>query len=172
MIAKPAIRDAKTGNGATKAAIPLDLEGAIPSIQGVNIKALRRVWEQWFGDAPPRCQSKEVLRRLLVWRAQAERFGGLSRDAKRRLKELIAARDRGSTGVAAPTSILKPGAMLTREWRGVIHRVHVLEDGFALDGKRYGSLSLVARTITGARWSGPRFFGLGRAAGTISPEPR
>ncbi len=140
------------------------------SIQAVDIKTLRRVWEQWFGDSPPRCQSKEVLRRLLAWCAQAERFGGLSRDAKRRLKVLTAARDRGSTDVAEPGSILKPGAMLTREWRGVVHRVHVLEDGFALDGKRYSSLSLVARTITGARWSGPRFFGLGRAAG--APEPR
>nr|WP_281721815.1 DUF2924 domain-containing protein [Nitrosomonas nitrosa] len=170
MSTKVGSRRAKAANGDSKASVPSDLEYAIASIQNVDIKTLRRVWAEWFRDPPPRCQSKEVLRRLLAWRAQAERFGGLSREAKRRLKDLIAARDRGSTDVAAPTSILKPGAMLTREWRGVVHRVHVLEDGFALNGKRYSSLSLVARTITGARWSGPRFFGLGRVANT--PEPR
>lgn len=170
MNAKPttAAKDTAT----PRASIPTDLEGAIASIEVTNIKALREVWALWFGDAPPRCQSKEVLRRLLVWRAQAERFGGLSREAKRRLNQLIAARDRGATSAAAPVIVLKPGAMLTREWRGVLHRVHVLEDGFALNGKRYASLSLVARTITGARWSGPRFFGLGRASGTVSTEPR
>jgi len=171
MSAKSRSRDADTGAGTSKASIPLDLEGALASIQGINIKALRTVWQEWLDDPPPRCQSKEVLRRLLAWRAQAERFGGLSRDAKRRLKELVAARDRGSTGVAAPSVVLKPGAMLTREWRGVVHRVHVLEDGFALEGKHYPSLSLVARTITGARWSGPRFFGLRRAAATGNDEP-
>lgn len=161
----------KAESGEPKASVPLDLEDAIASIQSVDLKTLRRTWEEWFGDVPPRCQSAEVLRRLLAWRAQAERFGGLSREATRRLKNLVAARDRGSSTVAAPPSILKPGAMLTREWRGVVHRVHVLEDGFALDGKRYSSLSLVARTITGARWSGPRFFGLGRAP-TVQSGPR
>ncbi len=47
-----------------------------------------------------------------------------------------------------------------REWRGRTHRVDVLESGFLCDGKHYGSLSQIARAITGASWSGPRFFGL------------
>lgn len=53
-----------------------------------------------------------------------------------------------------------PGTRLVREWNGRNHTVEVLEQGFLCDGQRYRSLSAVARAITGARWSGPRFFGL------------
>jgi len=41
-----------------------------------------------------------------------------------------------------------------------MHRVAVLTDGFAWNGKSYSSLSQVAFAITGTRWNGPRFFGL------------
>ena len=62
-----------------------------------------------------------------------------------------------------PRSVLNPlktGSVLVREWRGVEHRVLVLDDGFEHRGRRYKSLTQIARTITGTRWSGPRFFGL------------
>ena len=55
---------------------------------------------------------------------------------------------------------LKPGTVLTREWRGTLHKVHVLDPGFAHQGRTYRSLSEIARVITGTRWSGPRFFGV------------
>lgn len=55
---------------------------------------------------------------------------------------------------------LKPGSRLVREWNGVVHRVDVAEGGFIWNGQTLKSLSAVARAITGARWSGPRFFGL------------
>jgi hypothetical protein len=55
---------------------------------------------------------------------------------------------------------LKPGAHIVREWRGTTHHVTILDDGVLFRGQRYGSLSEVARVITGSRWSGPRFFGL------------
>jgi len=58
------------------------------------------------------------------------------------------------------TRTLKPGARLIREWNGSSHIVEVVEDGFLWNGKRYRSLSAIARAITGTRWSGPRFFGL------------
>lgn len=57
--------------------------------------------------------------------------------------------------------LLRPGTHLVREWNGRVYQVEVLEDGFRMDGKVYRSLSALARTITGTRWSGPRFFGLG-----------
>ncbi|WP_439604254.1 DUF2924 domain-containing protein [Shinella sp.] len=60
----------------------------------------------------------------------------------------------------APRSALSPGTRLLREWNGRQHNVEVAEDGYILDGKTYRSLSAVARRITGAHWSGPRFFGL------------
>jgi Protein of unknown function (DUF2924) len=54
---------------------------------------------------------------------------------------------------------LRPGTVLAREWNGQMQRVAVLADGFAWNGKTYPSLSKVAFTITGTRWSGPKFFG-------------
>ena len=67
----------------------------------------------------------------------------------------------------SPSLNLKPGARLIREWRGRTHNVTVTEDGFEYAGTSYSSLSRIARMITGAKWSGPRFFGLNRR----SPDP-
>jgi hypothetical protein len=66
-----------------------------------------------------------------------------------------------------PPRILKPGAVMTREWRGRIERVMALEQGFAWEGKTFGSLSAVAFAITGVKWNGYRFFfgGQGRDVG-------
>jgi hypothetical protein len=57
---------------------------------------------------------------------------------------------------------LTPGTVLVRGWRGRTHKVHVLEEGFSYEGRPYGSLSEIAAVITGAKWSGPAFFGLRR----------
>src|ERR1700712_1598078 len=65
---------------------------------------------------------------------------------------------------------IKPGSVLVREWKGRSHRVMVLADGFAYDGKTFGNLSEIAVLITGTRWNGPRFFGL-RPKGQDSDEP-
>jgi hypothetical protein len=68
-------------------------------------------------------------------------------------------RSRGAAKPTPPIS-LKPGTRLVREWRGVTHMVLIHAAGFEWRGQRCPSLSVVAREITGARWSGPRFFGL------------
>jgi hypothetical protein len=60
--------------------------------------------------------------------------------------------------------LLAAGTQLVREWNGRPYRVEVIEDGFVLDGKTYSSLSAIAKMITGAHWSGPRFFGLNKVA--------
>ena len=70
----------------------------------------------------------------------------------------------------APPISLKPGTRLVREWRGVTHTVLVHADGFEWNGKRYRSLTVIAREITGAHWSGPRFFGLRRRAEPLRRE--
>ncbi|WP_283054676.1 DUF2924 domain-containing protein [Thetidibacter halocola] len=64
----------------------------------------------------------------------------------------------------ASSPALKPGGRLIREWNGVTHVVDIVEGGFLWNGQRHASLSPIARAITGARWSGPRFFGLKRTA--------
>ncbi len=58
------------------------------------------------------------------------------------------------------TTTVKPGTWLSRTWHGEVHQVIVLESGFEYRGVRYASLSAIASKITGAKWSGPRFFGL------------
>jgi hypothetical protein len=63
-----------------------------------------------------------------------------------------------------PGIVLKTGATLVRQWRGHTHTVLVREDGFEYDGRRYRSLTVIAERITGAHWSGPRFFGVSKRA--------
>jgi len=70
------------------------------------------------------------------------------------------------SNLVQPRSVsLKPGARLLRSWGGETHEVVVVEDGFTWAGKTWRSLSAIAREMTGTRWSGPRFFGLGTATG-------
>ena len=83
----------------------------------------------------------------------------------RQLDKFARGDTRGKVESAPRAPSLEPGARLVREWNGVTHTVDVIDDGFEWQDQRYGSLSEIARLITGARWSGPRFFGLnGRAA--------
>jgi hypothetical protein len=66
--------------------------------------------------------------------------------------------------------LMKSGSLLVREWKGVLHRVTVLERGFAWNGEIYDSLCTIARVITGSDWSGPRFFGLRDRKGGAGPS--
>jgi Protein of unknown function (DUF2924) len=55
---------------------------------------------------------------------------------------------------------LNPGALLVREWKGKLEKVMVLDKGFAWNGRTFGSISQVAKAVTGTSWNGHRFFGL------------
>jgi len=96
----------------------------------------------------------------LAWELQARVQGGLHPTTRRRLRHRGKAFKADAASAAASLAGLKPGTVLTREWGGAIHRVMVLEEGFAWAGQHCGSLSEVAFRITGTRWSGARFFGL------------
>jgi hypothetical protein len=78
---------------------------------------------------------------------------------QRRLQTLTGEREKrgASSNVGAA---LKTGTTLVRQWRGHTHAVLVRDDGFEYEGQPYRSLSVIAKRITGAHWSGPRFFGL------------
>ena len=96
------------------------------------------------------------------YQIQMQALGGLKPAIRRKLRQLATAKE-GPTSSKATTKTpkaLPPGSRLVREWHGNIHTVDVRADGVMYDGRRYRSLSEVARAITGARWSGPRFFGL------------
>lgn len=119
---------------------------------------LRREWLRLWGVVPPRRLRRDLLLLGLAWRLQAEAEGGLRAATERCLLNL--AEKGGAPAFPAPPIPLKPGTRLLREWRGEAHEVEVLPQGFGWRGARYASLSEIAREITGARWSGPRFFGL------------
>ena len=131
-------------------------------LEQLGIDALRQLWGKRFRGEPPVLSSADVLRRLMAWKIQVEAFGDLDEGTKARIRSLQRVeRRRAPDGTAAgPGLTLRPGMVLVREWRGVEHRVLVLDHGFEYRDKRYRSLTHVARTISGTQWSGPRFFGL------------
>ena len=116
--------------------------------------SLLEAWQNIFGRPAPKGLSQNMLRRFLAFEVQAKAQGGLNRSTRVGLTS-AKPRRRQSTK-------LKPGGRLIREWNGVTHIVEVTEGGFEWRGQSWRSLSVIAREITGAHWSGPRFFGLNR----------
>ena len=133
----------------------------ILELQSLDAFALRARWQQAFGRPAPKGISQRLLRYALAYEAQARAWGGLRPATMRKLLDY--AHRSGSAEAEPrlkPRGTPSPGARLVREWHGHVHVVEVAADGCIYEGKRYRSLSEVARAITGARWSGPRFFGL------------
>jgi hypothetical protein len=136
------------------------LASEIASLSKLGSDELRERWKAMLGKAPSRDIRRSFLTRAIAYRLQEKAFGGLKPSTQRLLAEFADDRTNGSASAVTPSSIVRPGAVLVREWRGISHQVSVLERGFCFRGKRYRSLSEVAREITGTRWSGPLFFGL------------
>lgn len=122
-------------------------------------------WRRTIGGQSLKYVSVQFMRSALTYEAQVKVYGGHTAAVRKVLKSALKTDEKSSDGGgrAKPTlqSTLRPGTHLVREWNGRTYQVEVLDDGFRMDGKRYRSLSAIARKITGAHWSGPRFFGLG-----------
>lgn len=123
---------------------------------------LDATWTAWLEGEPPHHLGAMFVTRLLAWKLQELVYGGLSPTVKRRLETWAAAyrKDPDWTPVSVP--MFPPGTMLVRIWRGNEYRVEVRAEGFRYEGVDYPTLSVIARQITGGRWSGPLFFGLRR----------
>ena len=128
---------------------------------------LRLAWRQVHRTEPPPGLSRDLLIRALAHRLQEETHGGTSRAQRRRLQTLAREFEKGS-GSSDPGIMLRTGTTLVRQWRGHTHTVLVREDGFEYEGRHYRSLTVVAERITGAHWSGPRFFGLTKRTSALS----
>lgn len=113
-------------------------------------------WEVVHGAPPPKGMSGRLLLLALAYRLQVDAYGALDSKTGRYLRAVAA----GSPEAVRPLPALKTGMRLMREWNGRTHVVDVTEEGLLWSGETYPSLSAIARAITGARWSGPRFFGL------------
>ena len=116
--------------------------------------ALANQWEQVFKSPPPKAASRQLLVMALSYEVQAKRLGGLTKSESKRLAQAL-------KGVPiAPSHHPLPGSVLVREWHGVPYQVEVADGSYLFKGKNWTSLSAIAQDITGARWSGPRFFGV------------
>lgn len=142
----------------------IDLLGCLAKMKPAE---LRSRWREVYRSVSPDI-GPDLLRRGIAYRLQERGQGSLTSSTRREIERQIKRLGKDD-GVLVNSPSLKPGTRLVRSWRGRMHQVQVLEDGYEFDGRRYGSLTQIASDITGAHWSGPRFFGLlaksrGRAA--------
>ena len=143
------------------------LDATVAGLADLDAGQLRLQWRNHSGGTAPAHLPRWLLLRALAYRLQAAALGDLDKATVRCIRAFQGdaiesacspfktrkPRTRDGTG-------LNPGALLVREWRGKLERVMVLDKGFAWNGKTFGSLSQVAKAITGASWNGHRFFGL------------
>ncbi|WP_432449249.1 DUF2924 domain-containing protein [Aliiroseovarius marinus] len=127
-------------------------EQTIAAIDEMNRPGCLDLWREVFGRPPPKHLSPQFMKRVLIWELQNRELGRLPTKTKRRLQHIASNK--------TPAAQAKPGSHLVREWNGRTYQVEVVNGGYVLDGKSWRSLSAIANHITGAHWSGPRFFGV------------
>ena len=155
-------------------------EETFPSAQLPILKRdkLLDLWNDLIKSSAPAAISRQLLERATAYTLQERQFGGLSGRTGRELLRIgkcerkdhpVTAQVAGRYVTLATATLkgksrakitLRPGMRLVREWQGRSHVVDVREDGFQWNDRTYRSLSALAADITGAKWSGPRFFGL------------
>ena len=128
-------------------------------IQKAAIDELRAFWKTLSGAASSNMPRRTMEQRL-IYQVQEQAYGGLSPEAKARLDAIAEADARQVPGKQAETPI--PGTRYIRVWRDVRYEVTATADGFEWKGKRFASLSAVAKAITGQHWNGKLFFGVGK----------
>jgi hypothetical protein len=133
----------------------------LAALKNKTVNELKAEWQALF-DAPAPNNSRAFLEFRIAYRIQELTYGGPDKQT-RRLLDLLADEVEGTltrkAQIADPRNPVV-GTKLIREWDGIAHTVTVLKEGFEWGGKRYKSLSAVARAVTGTRWNGYRFFGL------------
>jgi hypothetical protein len=128
----------------------------VTALMGLDLVTLRDEWRKLFGTEPPG-YGKDMMRRRLVYRVQELAYGSLPDSIRQKLGDIDAGiKRKHKTKDGIPIA----GSVIIREWGGVRHEVTVLADGFEYRGRKWRSLTQIAKTITGTQWNGPMFFGL------------
>jgi hypothetical protein len=140
------------------------VDAELGALTMMSAHELRNEWRRLYRAEPPPRLGRDLLLLAVGFKIQERAHGGLPQSTRRRLRAFEQDLASGNGTVKAALS-LKPGARLVRQWRGRVHTVLMLEDGFDYEGERFRSLTQIARRITGVKWSGPRFFGL------VQPAP-
>ena len=157
--------------------MPQNMAQEITALKRMSVAELRARYAETFGERPGSGHRQWLLRRI-AWRVQALAYGDLSERARARAQELANDADLRLTAprtdngaiaseatrltvpsVIADNRLPMPGTLITRRYKGRTLVVEVLADGFAFEGKRFPSLSAVAKAATGAHWNGFYFFG-------------
>ena len=137
------------------------IDNQMAALVAMTKPQLRAEWRRMFrGQMMPPDAGRDLILRVLANKLQEKALGGMLpatvKDLRRLAKQL---NDQGKLEMTRQPK-LKPGTRLVRRWHDKTYHVMVLETGFQFDNRHYGSLTPIARAITGAEWSGPRFFGL------------
>ena len=151
---------------------PRDLKSQLSQLAALNIDGLREAWQETFSREAPPIRSPDVLLRLLAWELQARSSGGLDTKTTSQIRRIAEAIERDGTYELPVRRDLSPGVVLTREWKGTLYKVTVTDNGFRYGDQTFRSLSDIACTITGTKWSGPRFFGLEQPGKKKKRSPR
>ena len=137
------------------------LEERLHELESASRPLLLENWQVVFRQPPPKNLSTKLIRRAVTYELQVKQQGGLPVSVRKNLREIALNDQQGfATELKPPKPQIKSGTKLLREWNGRTYEVEVLDVGFIWNGVTYKSLSAIARVITGAHWSGPRFFGL------------
>jgi hypothetical protein len=139
----------------------LDVSSQIAQLPSFSRQQLLDLWLKLHGRAAPPGIRRELMVPFLAYRIQEKAYGGLKTATRSKLLRIARALEKAPSATEWLTKPkIKPGTRVVREWRGETHEVVVTESGYEYRGTSYRSLSELARKITGARWSGPAFFGL------------
>jgi len=131
---------------------------SVEQIDNMKRDALITLWKELFSEPVPWRASQSFMRHVLAFEVQCRQNTGLPTGFIKRLQKQ-AVGDQSKRSKLEP----KPGGRLLREWNGITHVVDIADGHYVWKEQQYRSLSAIARAITGAHWSGPRFFGLSRA---------
>ncbi len=133
----------------------IDVDAELASIGSMGVADLLALWRKRRACELPPALTRDLIARVLAWSIQVEALGEPAR-----VRKILASVGSGFTPL--PDRRVKPGSVIMREYDGTVHEVTVLPDGILWQGKSWPSLSSVAFEITGTKWNGLRFFGVGQ----------
>lgn len=148
-------------NRRSQSSVKSPVSANLAVLSGLDRKELAARWQELYGATPPARTSQQLLFQAVSYRLQEQVAGGLKPSTRRFLEQVA----KGDSCKTAASISAKSGTRLLREWHGTTYEATVIDDGVLFQGKKYRSLSEVARAITGVRWSGPLFFGLKKKSG-------
>jgi hypothetical protein len=135
------------------------MRGRLQALTEMDRSACLRLWHEIFATPPAKYLSQTFMQKAIAYELQCRAFGAVPKSTSR----VLVAIANGKKTALTPFKTITPGTRLLREWNGRTYEVEVTKDGFLWQAKHYRSLSAIACEITGTRWSGPRFFGVGKS---------